>query len=1540
MANFFSLQDGNLTDALVYGYSLSTAEAMYNTSGVYLSTADAYGPVFTGDGSAISAIAVHLSSRQANNTTDNLVLKLSVAGGAGVVRTETYPISLFTQYDGSNNFIANYPLNWQILKLSTPYTLSNLSSAKISLAATTNNVISLIGGTSNNFDKTIISNVNILTGAFLLSGSPTLSSASPFGVGTDASLLFNGTNSFITISGSSSLNFGTNNFTIECWINLANYSSGDNQGRCIFSQAWKTVSTDGPKSITLGVNNSGKLYFGASSNTTSLDILNSTGNTTLSTNVWYHVAFVRYGNSFFAYLNGNQEINGTSSAAIGFPNNSITIGACNNLNTYYGYFSGCISNYRIVIGHSLYINNFTPPTSPLPIPVNTYLILKNPYYSLSSYQYTSPIAFTNLNDIHIGGAIKSSTIETRNITADTYSTSNLYIHNQGNLSFPLTSNKTLNLYGISGLQVTSNGTLNIGTNTQYIPLTTTHTLINNFSIIHIHNGGNLNVYGYPKLGTTYLTTDSISGLKTFTTTDSVSTSWLSGDSLVYTPNLTYKTGFDTLTLSSFVASNTFTTTTSSYYTHLAQSTLPSIPAICNLTRNVILSAPIYAELSANININNAIVNNNLYYPVIPFYLNNNVLYNQSLYFNLTSLGNFNATYFTSIFSISTPSNSTYTQEFWLSASNFFPFNTNFSGDNANLFRMYFGDGYVSIQSLNSSTDSGGTFYSTAVKRNTWFHFAMVVTPTNVHKIYINGKLIGSATTSRAMGGKFNTNDGGNGGGGVFNIYNLRLVDGEAIYNSSFVPSYNYPLPKIGTVKQQDFLYGGPNNYNLFNKNSYNSINFTNNIFFNNTNMTFDSVLINNLNFTNNILLSSINQSLSVTNITCYNCQSYNNVSIYSPSYGGYFYNNSLTGSYGILGYNSTLQGVMLTGYNTGLFINGGGVNSSREGVYVDASSNSLNGLSFQNILANNNTSTGFKISGNNINAANAYLNPLILNINGLTASRNSNYGIEAYNIVGNISSVNSTNNNNFCNINTSIGNGPTIFDGLTSTFTKTPYIPSLFTSYWVEDFYSGFFDNVIGTGNSTNYISFPTVTLTTTTYTVDFWMNSKYSAYNDTASTTGVVFGGSGLNGTILQFRIRKPNQLQLDSGSNNYVCTTPFTLVDDTWYHVAVVNNAASFTIYINGTACTKTSTGTVLDGATNLTISYIAYGYTTGNAGNPYTIYRGYISNFRITPGTAIWTTGFTPPNINSYKVAGTALLTLRDQFLTDYSNNIYTVTPVGTVPVSFDSSIYKFKLLQTGSIVSGTTARSVIMNILTAFNYDTTIIKNAILSSSPLLVAVSATSALCLSSVGKLEDFRLENSILSSSVPFTILNSRSLLEGSYTFHNCNSNVYNLSTIATSIYQSDVFGETGFSVMRESGLSGNHYRLLDAGKVELDPTIAYNTKGFPSEKLTPMDSNTKLRSGSKIIPLNAGDRLTISVYVKKATSYIGAPPRLMLRSNSTMGYSDTVLATSVAANNTWENLTGSIPTALADGMIEVYIDCSGSIGSGSINIDSWGIQ
>lgn len=132
-----------------------------------------------------------------------------------------------------------------------------------------------------------------------------------------------------------------------------------------------------------------------------------------------------------------------------------------------------------------------------------------------------------------------------------------------------------------------------------------------------------------------------------------------------------------------------------------------------------------------------------------------------------------------------------------------------------------------------------------------------------------------------------------------------------------------------------------------------------------------------------------------------------------------------------------------------------------------------------------------------------------------------------------------------------------------------------------------------------------------------------------------------------------------------------------NTWTHLAIVRSgtgASNVKMYLNGT---NIGSGT----ATNtLGIETFAINNAALSPGNVYVTY-GYISNFRIVKGVAVYTTGFTPSttpltatqsaNINgnpSAAITGTAtsLLTCQSNRFKDNSSNNFTVTPSGSPTV----------------------------------------------------------------------------------------------------------------------------------------------------------------------------------------------------------------------------------------------------------------------------------
>ena len=172
----------------------------------------------------------------------------------------------------------------------------------------------------------------------------------------NGSALFSNAN-YLQLPTNSVNQFGTNNFTIECWVYLNSAVTAAN--RLIWYNYTPTFTTN---SIFFGGHASygGRITFWAYNANTAAPLLQDP--TVLTSGVWTHLAVVRDGSNFTLYRDGVSVSTTTSTASI--VDNSYTFGG------YIGTsgttsINGYLSNFRIVKGVAVYTGNFTPPTSPL-----------------------------------------------------------------------------------------------------------------------------------------------------------------------------------------------------------------------------------------------------------------------------------------------------------------------------------------------------------------------------------------------------------------------------------------------------------------------------------------------------------------------------------------------------------------------------------------------------------------------------------------------------------------------------------------------------------------------------------------------------------------------------------------------------------------------------------------------------------------------------------------------------------------------------------------------------------------------------------------------------------------------------------------------------------------------------------------------------------------------------------------------------------------------------------------------------------------------
>ncbi len=178
----------------------------------------------------------------------------------------------------------------------------------------------------------------------------------------DGSVFFEGESSYLEMASGaliSGTGFGTNDFTIEFWIN-----QGVNASNYTILFAY-TSSTNLDRFEVAMHSSTIQVY-------THTGAWRDTGYAPVS-GQWEHIAFVRNysGNTLKMYANGvekwsvsnNHDYNEAGVTQIG------SYGSAS-----YGYFEGFISNLRVVNGTALYTANFTPPTEKLTVVPNTVLL--------------------------------------------------------------------------------------------------------------------------------------------------------------------------------------------------------------------------------------------------------------------------------------------------------------------------------------------------------------------------------------------------------------------------------------------------------------------------------------------------------------------------------------------------------------------------------------------------------------------------------------------------------------------------------------------------------------------------------------------------------------------------------------------------------------------------------------------------------------------------------------------------------------------------------------------------------------------------------------------------------------------------------------------------------------------------------------------------------------------------------------------------------------------------------------------------------------
>jgi len=210
---------------------------------------------------------------------------------------------------------------------------------------------------------------------------------------------------------------------------------------------------------------------------------------------------------------------------------------------------------------------------------------------------------------------------------------------------------------------------------------------------------------------------------------------------------------------------------------------------------------------------------------------------------------------------------------------------------------------------------------------------------------------------------------------------------------------------------------------------------------------------------------------------------------------------------------------------------------------------------------------------------------------------------------------------------------------------------------------SGYFNG------STDYLTVPyssAFNFGTGDFTIEGWINLS------SLSASYYVLAGTWTTGTsdewLIQIQNNNTIRFLTTAGTSFYSAT----LTTGVWYHIAGVRSGSTITLYVNGA-----SVGSYTNANSIGSVSKTVY---IGAQQTPVWYMNGYISNFRIVKGTAVYTAAFTPPTTPLTAIANTSLLASFANagiYDTTVQNNAVTVgdTQVSTTQYKWAPTSMKF-------------------------------------------------------------------------------------------------------------------------------------------------------------------------------------------------------------------------------------------------------------------------
>jgi hypothetical protein len=604
----------------------------------------------------------------------------------------------------------------------------------------------------------------------------------------------------------------------------------------------------------------------------------------------------------------------------------------------------------------------------------------------------------------------------------------------------------------------------------------------------------------------------------------------------------------------------------------------------------------------------------------------------------------------------------------------------YRGDASNVFRFSNGDTAL----LNSSTQS--------LTVNTWYHLAASRSGTSL-KLFLNGVQIGSTTNSTSI-----TSTAAFWVGGLTNVgqyfigytSNLRVVKGTAVYTTAFTPSTT-PLTAIAntsllTCQSNGLIDNSPNSFAITKNGDTSVQRFS----------PFGNYTVTPTSYSN--FFDGTGDYLSVPSSTplvlgaedftiefwfyCTTSGATNQVlyrigsAAYAPiaivlNSGSMYIDLSTTGS--AWAWSSGATAVTLNQWNHVALVRNGGTTTSYINGVTSYSASSVT-------LWNPGTNLGIGAAIDGTTPYTGYISNLrVVKGTSLYSGTTITVPTSPLTAIANTSLLT-------CQSTTMIDNSNNAFtitangDTKPRRFNPFGYTTSALQSYdSVVHGGSAYFD---GTGDYLSVPSNAALTIGTSSATVEFWMYP--TAVNGYRRIVTSTIGGFTSGSFIIRF-----NSGSFIAGDGTNTITAASVPIVNTWTHVAWVGVGGSTqALYFNGVRVGTSTTYNCTE-----TIQYIGGYYSVG----PDEFFVGYISNVRVTKGTALYTSSFVPPLTPLTAIRNTTLLLDSKPAILDYSmiNNLETVGDVkistsikkyGSASMYFDGTGDNLKIIDNPNINFG--------------------------------------------------------------------------------------------------------------------------------------------------------------------------------------------------------------------------------------------------------------